>query len=149
MICGGGTEEKKEAGSAEGTAAAPAEGGSAVAAKNYSGKWVLKTNEGHDAFLSKLGIGFIKRKAFGAINVTMTITQKEGLANECEAGPLTLDISATGGRKGNYTPPFGKRFECKDLQQLDQVRIYGINEKGFITVTSWQKANEVDGKVPD
>ena len=99
--------------------------------KQFVGKWVLKTNDNSDAYLTARGVGMIKRNVFKAVNCTMTVEHDEKEENKC-----TVKVDATGGKSGTWNYEMDKAIECKGIQGKDQSRLPKLADGNLVVTTT-------------
>lgn len=104
---------------------------------DYSGTWILKTNDNMDSYLKSIGIGMIKRKVMGALNITITIKQ-DGMKLDFKVAPTGQAVIETTAVVG------GDPVNSINSQGNPLQRTFTKNEKGFVVVSS--KINTKDKK---
>jgi len=96
---------------------------------DYSGTWILKTNDNMDSYLKKIGIGMIKRKVMGALNITITIKQ-DGMKLDFKVAPTGQAVIETKATVGG-DPVLSVNAQGNPLQ-----RTFTKNDKGMVVVSS-------------
>merc|ERR1719410_397016 len=90
------------------------------------GTWKLEKNEKLTDYMKGKGVGMVKRNLANQASVTFIVKKEDD--------KVKVDVSATGGNKGNYVYELGKELACKSLQNDDQKRTMKI-EDGVPVVT--------------
>eukprot|EP01084_Bolivina_argentea_P166664 289313_1 len=111
---------------------------------NFSGIWVLKTNENLDNFMKSQGIGYLKRKLLAMASITLTLEHKGNILHakvKLPIGEVDEKIPLDGTDK-ETTNPMGDKIKMSANWSEDKnkpgtlvIKTYNYNKKNATTLT--------------